>query len=134
MNKLSILILLTLLTVGLTQADIEGGLLSTRSSGPLLGGWSQLDLTSFQDTDEERLVTEAVDQSRSVYEADSGIESKDPLGEVVSVKRQMVAGFLYKITWSTTTGKQVEITIHQVPWQENPESRYPKLDNPIRLV
>jgi hypothetical protein len=134
MNKFSIIVLLALLALGLTQNDIEGGVLSSKPTGPLLGGWAQLDLTSFENTDEERLVTEAVDQSRAVYEADISLENKDALDAVVSVKRQMVAGFLYKIRWSTTSGKQVEITVHQVPWKEAPESRYPKLDNPILLV
>jgi len=40
MQKLSIIVLLALLTVGLTQSDIEGGLIDSKHSGPLLGGWS----------------------------------------------------------------------------------------------
>jgi len=72
--------------------------------------------------------------SKTIYEADTNLENKEPLDSVVSVKRQMVAGFLYRIRWSTTNGKIVEITVHQVPWQEAPEKRYPKLDNPILLI
>ena len=120
MHKLSIVIFLAILSLGLPQGDLQDSVVSARPSGPLLGGWTELDLTSFENSDEERLVTEAVDQSRTIYEADNALENKEPLDAVVSVKRQLVAGFLYKITWSTTNGKQVEIIIHQVPWQENP--------------
>lgn len=62
-----------------------------------------------------------------IYEEDSENNKWGELDEVLSVKRQVVSGLLYKILWSTVNGEKVEISVHQVPWIEEPQKRYPKL-------
>ena len=126
--KLSSIILLTiLLALSLSQEDISIRAQPVAAGKPTVGGWQTVDPTNFENSEEERLVTEAVEHSRQVYEENQNLTGKGNLDQVIDIKRQIVAGFLYKITWTTTGESKIEIKVHQVPWQEDANLRYPPL-------
>lgn len=76
-------------------------------------------------------MTEAIERSKAIY--NDGENSEDPLKEIVSMTRQIVAGFLFKITWETEGGNQYEVTVHMVPWRQG-EARFPPVPEPIKAV
>ena len=118
MKVISILLLSLLLTAVFTQEDINLKEKKPSKKGPKTGGWQEVDVTNFGSQDEENLVNEAVDQSRKVYEEDNNSNKWGQLDEVLSVKKQIVAGVNYKILWSTVNGDHIEIEVYQVPWQQ----------------
>jgi hypothetical protein len=137
MNKFSTAVLLVLLAVAVAQDDIQviGRSTGIGSASQLkVGGWREVDINSFQNSEEEQLVNEAVEQSRLVYERGDALNQKDALDKVISIQEQVVAGILYKITWSTSSGRRVRITVHQVPWQEAASERYPVLPDAIEMI
>ena len=123
MNKAQIAIFICLVVAAFAQNDINVG----PGKGTRVGGWEEVDLTNFESAEDQNLVNEAVERSRMIYEEDSENNKWGELDEVLSVKRQVVSGLLYKILWSTVNGEKVEISVHQVPWIEEPQKRYPKL-------
>ena len=112
-RTLSVVLLSLLLVAAFAQDDINVEKKGVK--GRRVGGWENVDLTNFESVEDEKLVNEAVEHSRKVYQDDAENNKWGELDEILSVKKQIVSGILYRILWTTVNGDHIEITVHQVP-------------------
>ena len=131
-RTLSVVLLSLLLVAAFAQDDINVEKKGVK--GRRVGGWENVDLTNFESVEDEKLVNEAVEQSRKVYQDDAENNKWGELDEILSVKKQIVSGILYRILWTTVNGDHIEITVHQVPWQEASEKRYPVIKGAVQHI
>lgn len=125
-----VLILVALLALGHAQDDIQIEAIPVGNAGDgFVGAPERVNLGTASDSLDAELMAEVVARCKTVYSGNSNY-SQDPLKEIVSVSKQVVAGLLYRIVWKTEGGNQFQVSVHIVPWMHG-ESRFPTVQNAI---